>query len=448
MKTLALLQIRNLRHTFALCGSAAAILLASAGPAQTAEAPGTRKAAQSELESLPLDQYDTLKQRAAAESDPKVKSGLQAALEAMKRAKFLLGAPLTIDVSNAPLPEVVQALNKGLNAELIKAGARDSGDARFTLSARQRPLWEIISQLDAQAPLRFTDFPDSCMTIDVFQPSAANTNRIGMLRATYAIGQFGATKANVLPATAAGGPSLTVRVMFDPRIWVVRSQTPLPLTSAVDNLKQAVLPAGGLSRVGAVTDFPFAAGFGCPLQLPASPGTSISKAATTARLFVVARQDHLVIEKIPDQLNKPITWAPGAGELTINSLEKEGDSVTLTAIINQSSPPQRASQSLDVARREMRIDAPRQGPVPHMPIRLRLIDENGYASQFVNNVHTPSIPDTPPRLTLTTKSGVQALKLEISWPTQIEEITLPVEVQDVLLPEPRNYPTGRSGAGG
>jgi hypothetical protein len=266
--------------------------------------------------------------------------------------------------------------------------------------------------------------------------------------ATYGIGQFGATKASVTPATAAGGPSLTVRVMFDPRIWVVRSGTPLSLTSAVDNLKQELLPGSALSRVGAVNDFPFAAGFGCPLQMPASPGTSISKAAATARLFVVARQDHLVIEKIPDQLNKPITWAPGAGELTINSLEKDGDKVTLTAIINQSSPPQRASQSPSVARLEMRIDAPRQGPVPHMPIRLRLIDENGYAAHFVNNVHLPSIPDTPPRLTLTTKSPVQALKLEISWPTEIEEITLPVEVQDVLLPAPRNYPTGRSGAGG
>ena len=447
MKTLAVLQIRNLRHTFALCGSAAAILLASGGPAQTAEASGDRKAGQSELENLPLDQYDTLKQRAATENDPQVKSGLQAALEAMKRTKFLLGAPLSIDVQNAPLADVVQALNKALNAELIKAGARDSGDARFTLSARQRPFWEIIRQLEAQAPLRFTDFPDSCMTIDVFQPSAASTNRISIIPATYAIGQFGATKAYVSPATSAGPPTLSVRVMFDPRIWVVRSQSPLPLTSAVDNLKQELLPRGGLSRVGAVTDFPFAAGFGSQIQMPASPGTSISKAAVTARMFVVAGQGRLVVDKIPDQLNKPITWAPGAGDLTITSLEKKGDSVTLTATINQSSPPQRASQSLDVARREMRIDAPRQEPVPHMPIRVRLIDENGYAAQFVNNVHLPSIPDTPPRLTLTTKSGVQALKLEISWPTQIEEITLPVEVQDVLLPEPRNYPTGRSGAG-
>ena len=234
---------------------------------------------------------------------------------------------------------------------------------------------------------------------------------------------------------------LSVRAYFDPRIWIVRSQTPLPLTSAVDNLKQEIVGnnsgLGAISRVGAVTDFPFAAGFVSQLQLPANPGTSIAKAAVTARVYVVARQDRLVIEKIPDRLNKPITWSPGAGTLTITSLEKKGDTVTLAATINQSSPPQLApAQSLNPARTEMRIDAPGQGPVPRMPIMLRLIDENGYYSHFVNNVHLASAPPTPPSLTLTTKTGLQALKLEIAWPTQIEEVTLPVEVQNVLLPAP------------
>ena len=53
MKTKAVLQMRTLRHTFALCGSAAAILLASGGPAQSAEASGATNAASA---SLPLSE--------------------------------------------------------------------------------------------------------------------------------------------------------------------------------------------------------------------------------------------------------------------------------------------------------------------------------------------------------------------------------------------------------
>ncbi len=53
MKTYAVLQIRNLRPTFALCGFAAAILLASGGPAQAAEASAGTNAVSA---SLPLSE--------------------------------------------------------------------------------------------------------------------------------------------------------------------------------------------------------------------------------------------------------------------------------------------------------------------------------------------------------------------------------------------------------
>ena len=161
----------------------------------------TRNAAQAQLENLPLDQYDTLKQRAAGENDPEVKAGLQAALEAMTRTKFLLSSPLSIDVRNATLADVAQALNKALNANLIAASESDG--ERFTLSARQRPFWEIISQVAEQTPLRFSDLPDSRMTIGVFRPS---TDPRSINRPTFAIGRFGATKASVTPRHCGGGP--------------------------------------------------------------------------------------------------------------------------------------------------------------------------------------------------------------------------------------------------
>jgi hypothetical protein len=81
----------------------------------------------------------------------------------------------------------------------------------------------------------------------------------------------------------------------------------------------------------------------------------------------------------------------------------------------------------------MRLAAALPAPIPDAPVMIRLVDKDGYAVQFCTNMWRRTVENRKLTLTLPTNSPLDAVHLEIAWPTQVEEVALPVDLKDTRL---------------
>jgi hypothetical protein len=404
-----------------------------------------RTMAQGELERLPFEQYDALRQHVRAQADPEVKARLEQAVTTMGCRAFLLGPPVSVDVKNAPLGEVAQALNKSMHGEYLTVDRE--GDELYTVKVEKGSLWEVLGQMHKQTPLRFGEAPDSHMVISPV--ASALPARGNQIPAAYGMGPFAATLARTnTQATGMGGSALNIGATFDPRVWILRVQVPLSWNSAVDSLNQDLASqrdANGtamIEGIAPVTNLQFRAGAAAKLRLPENYGPMLTKASVTMRLYVVSKQEKVTVEDLPAKVQKPITWRPGAGNVRITALEKKDGTVTLTATVTQTTPPKQGGVNVNVSRAEMHVDVGEPSPIPNTPIMVRLVDKAGYVAQACTNPQIPAVTNPTVTLTLPTADGVDAVHLEVAWPVKVEEVTLPLEVKDVTL-EPRRNGPGR-----
>jgi hypothetical protein len=160
--------------------------------------------------------------------------------------------PISLSVTNAPLSEVVTALNRALGegSNLAPYGSANRMET-YTLDAKNRPFWEVLQALNAQHPIGL-DFTSTALRIQsvsslprgsVSIPAGAFRNfqvrdSVVLGISSVALQKTGTGLADV-PAETPSQYTLTLLGAVDPRLVVV-SWDQISISDAVDDAGRSV----------------------------------------------------------------------------------------------------------------------------------------------------------------------------------------------------------------
>jgi len=384
-----------------------------------------RQAAQKDLDALTWRDHDLLKQFAESTVDPEAKSRLAARLVSLEERMAYDPPPISLDLKDAPLADVVAALEKAtgekfndtLAVALNRAGRAGNirpGGPTFTLSAKEQPFWEIFRDLSDQHGL-------------VLQPSGP-TSRPGFrlaqqepgLHPTQIVGGV-AIFANSITRTASINlqnrpgqqvqtPTLTFAfsAMVDPRIKLVTAQPPrffnvvddagntlldLPVTSELD--RRAALSASLLTRF-----------MNNSVSLPVleKGGKKIASAKGAIALTLQLASDSIAIADADIKLNEPLTV--GGQTILITEFTLVGTQLRYRISVKPNQVPSAS---------------------PPPPVSMAILDATG------QEVHTVTFTGSGGG-SFSSSALKPPLKLQFTAATKTKDIVIPFELKDLPLP--------------
>ena len=207
-----------------------------------------REAGQKELEKVPATAVESVRLLVAAEKDPEVKARLETRVAAMELYTLLHPPAISLDVTDASLQEVADAINKQMGGETAiqaqaprgpRGAATRTGDAKFTLHVDPQPFWRIVEQLNRQSPLNIGGASVS---------SSGNASfRLTQLPATTAPRPYGFSDTFAYLVGAVQHPGAErwqVNVTFhsDPRVRIASYSSKLQLDKLTDQDGHDLLP--------------------------------------------------------------------------------------------------------------------------------------------------------------------------------------------------------------
>jgi len=292
-------------------------LLNRLNSANTADRQAAQKQAATILEVL--GQQEALQKLSEITPDADLKIFLQdrvAQLKMLEEARRVSNLPgISLNVKDAPLQEVLDALNQALNApvKLESLSGPNFADS-FTLNVTNKPFWEVFAALHQQHPLNLTGMSGTNPTLRISTgrtnpmpfaihgPAIAFLNNISLQR-TINLQADTPVRQSTL--------NLSLVLAFDPRLSVSRYQLPA-VARAVDDQGHAFTspsaPSG--SYVGSPS---YMSGSMMPIQsrsftLSAPPeiGKTLSfTLETTADIAIGSVAT--TVEDVEKNLDKPIT---------------------------------------------------------------------------------------------------------------------------------------------
>lgn len=346
-----------------------------------------REAAQKELGKIPADQVEALRAAAKTEADPEVKARLDERVQAMEVYNLLHPALLTVKLKDALLAEVGAELNRQLGAQMVQT--RVAGTVKYTLDLERKGFGEIVAEMAKQEMLTVGSVTSATGSQVVLQPTTAKL-RIDAMESFALLTQTAGT-----PAT--GNWSLRVVVAGDPRIRAAQYSSVLQIEKLTDqdgrNLVPMLLTTGSsmvlLARPTSV--------FSSQVTLAPTPGVTRIRelrAKVPFMLMVSEKKMSFDAEKLPD---KPIETSRGTMSFDQgNGLMLRFDGAPTTAA--------------------------------RMPVTVMFTQPGGAITTVTTTTGTTL--NLSPVLRLAEKGGT----ITISWPDELRECAVPVELKDIELP--------------
>lgn len=381
-----------------------------------------RSAAQKDLDQMTWRQLDFLRHAADTAADPEVKARLAARVVAIEEDQAINPPPISLELKDATTADVADAFSKILGLKLEVWPPHGNGqNFLYTLSAKEKPFWEVFMELARQHPLSLMDIGNQLN----LSSQSGQSWRTGMIVGPVAIFPQNITRQRVANIQADQGQELTpesgtlyCQVVIDPRVCLVKYSNPI-FTSIVDDvgnvLHREAANAGNLWDVNGHISIQ---GISASLQIPEKKGTRIVSAKGTFHFVAQTAEEHAVIDDVEKKVGQSFTVA--------------GTSVRVSRFTVQDQPNNNANIS-------MTLDAgiadaaghfqERLGPNPNAfpAVALTLLDSTGKIA-FTNNFRAGSMGASV---------GGQftgPYKLRLSIPTKTKDITLPFELKDLPLP--------------
>lgn len=258
-----------------------------------------RERAQQELERLPLTQRDALSAIAEKMTDEEIKARLREQVGRMDDRLVIEKPPISLEVRDASLPQVVATLERSLQVKLSPAGPFDT-DERFTLKAGDQPFWEVIWALGRKRAFGMTAVGGVVDPPQFAQVSFAHQ------QAVHGVAIM-ANNAQMLPDSRI---SIRVGAGLDPRIAVV-DFNPLIIDDVRDELGNRYTPevtpqAAKLLLAGKAMDSPQARYYQAKtwgFAVSGTPGNSLTVRGSVSLQAEMERKT-VVIEKATDHMNE------------------------------------------------------------------------------------------------------------------------------------------------
>jgi hypothetical protein len=366
-----------------------------------------RQQAQKELDKARMKDRPTLKALAEAATDAEVKARLLKRYEDIEEEAATNPPPISIDVKDAPLSTVVDALNKEMG---VHFSSYNNGNGLYTLKAVDEPFWDVFMKLSQQSELMIQ--PYQGLQIMQSRPGIRVGQRSGPFlfipqNVSYqqSVDLQRDAGQQVQPPTL----SFTWAVAIDPRMKVA-SYSPDSLVSVVDDtgtemLKQRI--NGGINRMMTSRGQMM---FNQSVALePTSGAKKIASAKGVLHLTLVTVEQKLEIADMEKQGRTPITI--GGRTLTITRFQVQNGSVSMDATLAQTPAANRAN-GLD--------------PLANSGVGLTLIDHEdrtvytttimgGFGGGFGGQYKTP-------------------IRAVLTVPMKVKPVDVPFEFKDLPLP--------------
>ena len=267
-----------------------------------------RDAARKQLDQLGLPALPLLRQRLPGLHDPEAAARVTARIQALEEEDALNPTLVTLDIKDASIDDVVDALAKAVPFPVNRwpdsgFGGRDAQN--LTLHVENQPFWQVIAKISSQQPLR-PMFMGGDQTGVRFHIGAAFPHRV-VCSGAFAVAATSLNReyhANIdtEPGAEQSGKSfsLSLVVFADPRLNILAPPARAVLLSALDEKGNSLIPkdapAGPLTSSNnwgnAETSITV------PLHYPDNPGATIKTIKGELHALVQTRTETIVFDDL------------------------------------------------------------------------------------------------------------------------------------------------------
>jgi hypothetical protein len=196
-----------------------------------------RQAAQAQLNAIGPDQVGALRQAAGKATDSELNARLLSRVQAMEVYVATHPVPLTLDLRDATLDAVVQALHGKLPNQSLHAGRVANPPKLFTLPLAKGSFWELLLALDAQHPLEI-DAPAPFSIGGLMIEHLGSRNGVSVRQLTV-IDSF-ATHVSFRGTPGTGAWQMNLLGFADPRISIAEAG-PMHIEALTDQEGRSLL---------------------------------------------------------------------------------------------------------------------------------------------------------------------------------------------------------------
>jgi hypothetical protein len=296
-----------------------------------------RAAAQRELEQLPPESLQQLREAVARQKDEEVRARLAARISDLELYHLLHPPNVAVDVKQARATDLANELSRQMGGAYVTAAGNIAGDL-VTLKA-EGPLWEVLRQYNERSPINISmaSTPPSPLVAIRLVPvaggaAAANRRRIAV------IDGFGiTTQASYTP----GSQSWTIRTTLyaDPRIRITRYASTPQIDKAIDGDGRQLPPATGNPTVRALFTRPTSS-FTATISIPAVRDVTMIRELQGVLVFEVAEKEKTVkvnvveqpMVEVPAPFGRVIVKRDANGDVEFRCLPPEAEAGLLTAV--------------------------------------------------------------------------------------------------------------------
>lgn len=393
-----------------------------------------RQDAQDRLVAIGKDVVPRLQQLAKESQDEEVRIRAEAALRQIEENERTGPTLLTLHLKNVPLQTALAEISRQAKTPIATWPPfqhQPDNNPKITLDADRQPFWLVIQQLCKQAGLSPERVGGPQQPITLMQRSDNWSKKPAVHHNGFLIVAESASRNhNVDFATNAVSHnySMRLRAFIDPKLRVVEGATMVRLEEVVDDKGNSlVLPSANAGHVSTFSSMGSNWIWELHAQLQEVPnlGTRITRFRAVASFVAQTKSD---LWEIPDVLTAKSAERPiSVGKYVFNGIEKTGeDTYNLKITIHHQ--PNIVSH---------------QNPLTSFSViqqNIRLVDADGrpYGNagggggggptklDYSISFHRNTGDNTP-------KPGAPA-KLLWTIPTEIKEIPVPIDLQDLPIP--------------
>lgn len=398
----------------------------------------TRQAASERLNQLPFTALPALRQRLSKISDPETAARLQALIEKLEEDQTLSPTLITLDVKNASIDDVIDALTKQTPypVKIWPERGWPRNDAKpITLQVQQQPLLSVLAQISHQTPLIISNMGanDSGITV---QGNGEFPNREAHSD-TFFLGLTSINRnydINLTPTPGTESPNrhftFSTVIFGDPRLTIIEEPSYLLLTQVTDSNDNSLLVDSPTNKgkLGSPTrTTPWINhfwNFHTELAYPTNPGTKITSLKGEAHFIVQSRTASVTFTDL-----KAVGQEQNLEGMQVILENFKGNSkghLSTSLIFRPKRMPTPNFRKLFESPRNVQIqlcdDQDRVLATSNGPSGGGSDSERKYEYGFSIQNDNPKI-DTP-----------TPTKLKISLPTKQKEIILPFEFKDIPIP--------------
>ena len=380
-----------------------------------------RDAAQKELDQATWRDLDLLQKAADTATDPEIKVRLSVRIAAISEDLALNPSPISVELKNASLREVADALGKAVHVKFeVRDGFAPGLEPKFTLSAKDQSLWEVFCELsrqdqrsiilDASATPWILMIQDSAWRAKApFGPLLVVPTDITRQRKVLLPDQL-QPESTTLHCTFILDPRVIVLKWGEPRFTEIRDDVGNDLAPPLDLRANA---NGGENLLDAMEAFHgHVMSPDIALKTADKRGTRIVSAKGSVHYVVQAAEDHLDIADADTKAGQTFEIAGNTVKLESLGLQPDHNSVKFNIQL--------------VRAMALLANMDNNGPTAvQRRVNITVTDATGQeicVGTIQGSMRIRYTPITPP------------IKLHLSVTTKTKDLVIPFELKDLPLP--------------